>query len=562
VIKIKFKISFLVLLSLLFLGIVMGGLAVFEIKKLGNSSINTLDRKLRDDFDTLAKSQIDQALSVAQMYYDKRDVLGEDQAREQARDALDAMRYGESGYVFIYNSKGITISEPDNTKEGTNRWDLQDADGAYLIRDLIKAGMDGTGYTTYRFNKPGETTASPKRSYTGYFEPWDWLVGTGNYIDDIDTLIEAERLMINALIGRTIMILLLVDVVMIVLAFFIAWIMGGRITAPVESLARDVGKIAEGDLTVDILVTSRDETGILAEALKNMVQRLLAIVSGITGASSAIMQNSQEVADASQQVASGANEQASSAEEISASMEELASNIQQNTDNSRESNSIVSQAAVDAASSGTAVEDTVNSLKIISNKISIIEEIARSTNLLALNAAIEAARAGDAGRGFAVVASEVRKLAESSQVAAIDITQVAAESVRKADETLELMRSIVPAIKKSAEIAEEIFEGSNEQAKGADQINLALLQMDQVIQSNAASSEEIASMSETLKDKSLDLSKLISFFHTGVKTAEMQPGSTVMQNRESPDGPLLKTGLLEVSGKPDPQDNYSDFTEF
>jgi len=572
VVKIRFKISVLVLSSLLILGIIMGVLATFQVNDLGRKSLETLNRKLREDFDTLAKSQVEQALSVVQMYYDQREVLGEEESRKLALQAIDAMRYGENGYIFIYDSQGITISLPDKSVVGTNRWDLQDANGDYIVRELIKAAKEGDGFSVYYYNKPGESTASPKRSFTGYFSPWDWIIGTGNYIDDIDALVLKEQVKIDGFIKRIIMILLMADISVIILAFIIARILGARISSPVEELVKDVEMIAGGDLTVDIFTASSDETKVLSEALSNMVQRLRKTVGGIMSTSLSIMNNAQEVAAASQQVATGASEQASSAEEISASMEELSANIQQNTENSRESNSIVSKAAGDADSSGTSVEETVNSMKFISSKIKIIEEIARNTNLLALNAAIEAARAGDAGKGFAVVASEVRKLAENSQNAANDITNVASESVKKADATLELMRSIVPSIKKSAEIAEEIFEGSHEQARGADQINQALLQMDKVIQSNAASSEEIASMADMLKEKSVSLSKLVSFFRIGDVEDQIRMEHTPeVKNRKNPEshghpGLLKKTALLETGQRPaqvqDTDDDKDDFTEF
>jgi len=325
------------------------------------------------------------------------------------------------------------------------------------------------------------------------------------------------------------LIVIVVDAVLLLFFSFLSWFMGGRISHPVEELARDVELIAGGDLTVDIKVDTRDETMVLSTALQGMILRLRDTVSGIIDASMAINGSALDVSASSQLVATGASEQASSAEEISASMEELSANIQQNTENSRTSNSIVSKVAGDADSSGTAVEETVNSMKFISEKISIIEEIARNTNMLALNAAIEAARAGEAGKGFAVVASEVRKLAESSQNAANDITQVSLDSVKKADLTLELMRSIVPAIKKSAEIAEEIFEGSNEQAKGAGQINMALLQMDEVIQSNASSSEEIASMANDLKQKADVLASLVSIFRIEKGQAALAAPSDVKE---------------------------------
>ncbi len=544
--KIKYKIVVLVISSLLILGAAVGGISVFNVQKLAGTTVDTLESVLRSDFDNLAASQVESAMAIAEHYYGQRDQFGDELAQEIALNAIKSIRYGESGYIFIYDSKGITVSLPDESVIGQNRWDLQDANGTYIVRDLITAAMDGTGYTNYWYNKPGEDTASPKRSYTGYFQPWDWCIGTGNYVDDIDDMVAREDRVIESTIGRIIIIIAIVDIALIALFCIVAWLMGGKIARPVEQLAADVKNIAAGNLDIDFQITSRDETMILATALQDMVERLRTTVAGIIEGADAIKMSAQEVAGASQQVASGANEQASSAEEISASMEELSANIQQNTENSRESNTIVSQAANDADSSGTAVEETVNSMKFISEKISIIEEIARNTNLLALNAAIEAARAGEAGKGFAVVASEVRKLAENSQNAANDITQVSAESVRKADATLELMRSIVPNIKKSAEIAEEIFEGSNEQARGAEQINTALLQMDKVIQSNAASSEQIASMAEDLKDKSQILSELVNYF--SIKGLD----KTVSERKQVPP-PAPRTPSAPVHSAPAPR---------
>ena len=495
---------------------------------------------------------------------------------EEAKAYTRAIEYGENGYIFAYNSNGDTIVLLGNEAEGTNRWDLQDAYGTYLIQDIVNAGKDGTGFTTYYYPKPGETEPSPKRAYNGYFAPWDWVVGTGNYIDDIDALIQEEQVILDRRIFSTVLFIVGLDIFMVLLALVLSWFLGKRISRPVEYLAGEARKIAEGDLTVQLSVTSRDETGDLAAAFSDMIERLRSIVQGIVLAADQIKQNANDVASASQQVASGASEQASSAEEISASMEELSANIQQNTDNSRQSNSIVSKAATDAITGGKAVENTVDSMKTISDKIGIIEEIARNTNLLALNAAIEAARAGEAGKGFAVVASEVRKLAENNQIAANDITLISGESMKKADETRELMRNMVPAIQKSAEIAEEIMEGSNEQAKGAEQINSALLQMDQVIQGNASSSEQIAAMSEELKNKSDELDRLVSFFHIGngpvrqtsaakpvsveKKILASAPDRAEVQTDSFEAGPSISSGdILEPSYHTEEDEEFTEF---
>jgi len=524
----------------------MSVVSIFQIRNLGTRNLETLEGKLREDFDRMSMSMIELSMSVVEHSYSRRDELGEEAAMEEAKDYIRNLGYGSDGYVFIYDSQGITVAMLGQDVEGTSRWDLQDAYGNYIIRDLIAAAKAGTGFTEYYFPRPGETEPAPKRSYTGYFAPWDWAVGTGNYIDDIDILVARERENVESAIWRTILIILMTDLGIIVLAALLSLVVGRMIARPVAYLSGEARKVAEGDLTRDIHVDTRDETGTLAEAFNDMIIRLRSTVSGIKTTASDINHSAVEVSDASQQVAAGASEQASSAEEISASMEELSANIQQNTDNSRESNSIVSKAASDADTGGQAVEETVDSMKFISNKIRIIEEIARNTNLLALNAAIEAARAGDAGKGFAVVASEVRKLAENSQNAANDITQVSAESVKKADNTRELMRDMVPAIKKSAEIAEEIMEGSKEQAGGAEQINSALLQMDKVIQANASSSEQIAAMAEELKKKSEDLTGAVSFF----RLDSGQSAAVLPEKRIEPQVPVLPEKDEDTSGPP------------
>ena len=214
-VKMKYKISFLVFGSLLVLGVVMGILSAIELKRLGTENLVTLDRKLREDFDTLSQYEVELAVSVARSFYDRRGELGEDQARKMARDIIDEMRYGENGYIFIYDSTGLTISLPDDSVEGTNRWDLQDKQGNYLIRDLIKAAKEETHYTTYYYNKVGETEVSPKRAYTAYFEPWDWSLGTGNYIDDIDKLIAVEQAETDSVVKKMLVLVFLVDFVVV-----------------------------------------------------------------------------------------------------------------------------------------------------------------------------------------------------------------------------------------------------------------------------------------------------------------------------------------------------------
>ncbi|MEK6759516.1 MAG: methyl-accepting chemotaxis protein [Deltaproteobacteria bacterium] len=319
----------------------------------------------------------------------------------------------------------------------------------------------------------------------------------------------------NVVIGSTI--------IAIIIAIGFVMLLTNLIAKPLAFITTNIaGRIAAGDLTVDIEVKGKDETGQLLSAMKNMVDKLKLVVTEVRSVSDNVASGSQELSGGAQQISQGATEQAASIEETSSSMEEMASNIRQNTDNAQQTEKIAQKSAIDARESGRAVSETVGAMKEIASKISIIEEIARQTNLLALNAAIEAARAGEHGKGFAVVASEVRKLAERSQTAAGEISHLSATSVQIAEKAGDMLARLVPDIQKTSELVQEITAASSEQNSGADQINRALQQLDQVIQQNASAAEELASTSEELSSQAEQLQSSISFFRLAETTAEVR----------------------------------------
>ena len=250
----------------------------------------------------------------------------------------------------------------------------------------------------------------------------------------------------------------------------------------------------------------------LSVSLKNMIAKMSDVVETIQHSSNNVSSVGQTLSASSQSISQGASQQAASVEEISASMEQMAGNIKQNADNSIQTESIAIKAASDAEESGKAVVLTVKAMKEIAEKISVVEEIARQTNLLALNAAIEAARAGEHGKGFAVVAAEVRKLAERSGIAASDIFTLSSESVYVAEKAGMMLSAVVPNIKKTAELVQDISTSCREQNAGADQINKAVQQLDQVVQQNASASEEMASTSEELSSQADQLLAAVNFF--------------------------------------------------
>jgi methyl-accepting chemotaxis protein len=334
--------------------------------------------------------------------------------------------------------------------------------------------------------------------------------------------------------------------VALILGVVVAYVITKGITGPVIQGVAFAQKMAEGDMTQNLDVNQKDEIGILADALREMTRRLNDVMSEVMEGANNVAAGSQQLSATSETLSQGAAEQAASVEEVSSSMEEMASNIQQNADNSLQTESMALKAAQDAEEGGQAVAQTVGAMKQIAEKISIIEEIARQTNLLALNAAIEAARAGEHGKGFAVVAAEVRKLAERSGLAAAEISSLSSSSVAVAEKAGAMLTAIVPDIKKTAELVQEIAAASREQNAGADQINKAIQQLDQVIQQNASASEEMASTSEELSSQAEQLLSTVSFF-------KLAGGRST--RREAPKALPSASGSVSSKPRPAPKKN-------
>ena len=288
-----------------------------------------------------------------------------------------------------------------------------------------------------------------------------------------------------------------------------------RMVSSLRVSADVADKIAAGDLTVQPQVMSDKDT--LGLALTRMVEKLREVIADVVASANNVSAGSQEMSATAEQLSQGASEQASSTEEASASMEEMASTIKQSADNASQTEKIARQSAADAISSGEAVNNAVAAMQTIAQKIMVVQEIARQTDLLALNAAVEAARAGEHGRGFAVVASEVRKLAERSQAAAAEISDLSADTVKAAQSAGEMLVKLVPDIQRTAELVEEISAGSREQNVGAAQINTAIQQLDKVTQQNTSAAEEMSATSEELASQAEQLQTAISYFRIDEK---------------------------------------------
>lgn len=315
-----------------------------------------------------------------------------------------------------------------------------------------------------------------------------------------------------------------------------------------KDVVNALGKISNGDLSSKITEDYKGIFGELKEYVNNTVQKLETTISEVKTKADTLVEAAEEVTSTAQTLSQGASEQAASVEETSASLEEMTASIDQNAENAKQTESISTKSAKEAAEGGKAVINTVEAMKQIADKISIIEDIAYQTNLLALNAAIEAARAGEHGKGFAVVASEVRKLAERSQKSANEISSLASGSVQIAETAGRLINEIVPAINKTADLVQEISAASSEQSSGVNEVNKAMTQLDQVSQQSASASEELAAIAEELKSQAGQLLESIAFF----KLADNMQSKSLFGKKKT-----TNTGIKD-SGKNQSQGYSSD----
>ncbi len=280
-------------------------------------------------------------------------------------------------------------------------------------------------------------------------------------------------------------------------------------------------QIARGDLETRARVLSEKDR--LGRSLNLMVENLTGFAVQVRHAAEHLTGGSEQMSTSAEQVSEGTSQQAANIQEISSSMEEMNGTVSQNADNAHQTANIAKQAVSDSDEGGRAVKATVEAMRNISEKITLIEEIARQTDMLALNAAIEAARAGEHGKGFAVVAAEVRKLAERSQRAAREINQMSAESLGIAEQAGELLEGMVVGIRKTSELVQEISSASSEQAEGIAQVNQTVQQFDQVIQQNAASTEEMASTARDFSAQAERLLEIAAFFRVPEQAASQKP---------------------------------------
>jgi methyl-accepting chemotaxis protein len=420
-------------------------------------------------------------------------VAGVDIALSDYQAEVSKIKPYETGYASLFSNRGVFVGDARSERVGTQVNDPE-------LEAAISAGKV---LGRYRFNDVLNTDT--------YEVSVPVIVGAATTPWSFKVTVPIARMMETVIAMRTTAIIIGLISILVVAAILI-WCIRLWVLNPIETARVAALRLAGGDLRVTIKVRGEDEIAQLLTAMQTMSEKLVTIIASIRSSAEGLVQSSEQIGSTSQNLSQAATQQAATVEETSASVEEISAAVAQNSDNARTTDGIASSSARTAAQGGEAVRETVLAMRQIAQKIGLVDEIAYQTNLLALNAAIEAGRAGEHGRGFAVVAAEVRKLAQRSQEAAKDIGTVASQSVALAERAGSLLDEMLPGIRKTADLVQEISAASSEQTTGLDQINAAVGQMAQTTQVNASAAEELNATAEEMSNQAIQLQEMMEFF--------------------------------------------------
>lgn len=523
--KVRTKLN-LILTLVILLVVLASVVSINNMNQVKDKALETIDASSRQSYDDSIKQQVSVVISLLSEVYDeyKAGAYTLDEAKKIAADEVRQMRYGDAGYFWIDQSDGTNVVLLGSDTEGTNRMETQDADGYQMVKEVIRVAVeDGGGYTDYVFPKEGETQPSPKRSYSEYFEPFDWVVGTGNYTDYIDTAIAAQDEEFSGYAVKKAATMIVACVAMLIIVAILIAMISRDITKSLKKIKDQFDIIAGGNFARKMqkpMLKRKDDFGQLANELEKMresVRSLLAQVkieaanidTVVESIDSHVFNLNGEIEDVSattEQLAASTQETAASAEQINGMTQqieeaarEIAIRAQDGATEAEEIHQRATQTKDETVANRMKVKQMLSEIRQglekaledakVVEQIGVLADsilaITGQTNLLALNASIEAARAGEAGKGFAVVAEEIRVLAEQSKDAVANI-QAVTENVNHA------VRNLTSDSNRLLDFVDtDIVESFNNFEKMADDYNLDAAKINDLVSDFSATSEEL-----------------------------------------------------------------------
>lgn len=538
-----------------------------SMKQLESKALETLEADERASYDEQIKQQVDNVISLCQTIYDQYQagVYTEEEAKKLAADEIRQLRYGDAGYFWVDQYDGTNVVLLGNDTEGTNRMETKDANGYQMVKEIIRVGQEADGgYTDYVFPKEGETEPSPKRSYSKAFEPFGWVIGTGNYTDYIDDQVASiEKDFSSYVTGRTTLFIIstLIEGIIVVLLLIMIII---SIIRPLKKCISSIGVMEQGDFSQAMgtaLLKRRDDFGKLAASLESMRNEMSGLIGEVKSQATEITRMVQEIDDNIQALDEEIENVSATTEELAAGMEETAASSEEINAMSHEIESAAKSIATRSQDGATEADDirdravgikktttendertkaihaeinegltkALEDIKVV-DQIGVlaesIMEITGQTNLLALNASIEAARAGEAGKGFAVVADEIRVLAEQSKAAVVhiqDVTKNVVESVTNlADGAKKLLEFVGTDVVDS-------FAGFSDMA---DSYSNDAGSIDALVTDFSASSEQLLASINGVMDAIGEVSKAATEGATGTNDIAEKTGVVVEKAAE------------------------------
>lgn len=562
-IKVRTKLVIVMVIALIAL-VLCSVVSNTSLSGLGDNALDIIENDMRSSYDEQIKAQVDNAISLCQSIYNRYE-KGEytlDEAEKLAADQIRDLRYGNNGYFWVDTYDGTNVVLLGNDTEGTNRMDAVDTNGFAYMQAIISAGrQENGGFTDYVFPREGETEPSPKRAYSKAFEPFGWVLGTGNYTDDIDEDVLGVKNEFSSYESNSRMAIIGIAVVMEVILILVLTLITVSIVKPLKKSLTHIDEIAQGDFSKEFeqdLLKRKDDFGQLADSLEKMRSEMKELIGevksealGITGmvqeidtSIRALDDQIENVSATTEELAAGMEETAASSEEINAMSHEIESAAksiaERSQDGANEADEIRERAVkikkdTDENDRRTrSIHEEINeSLTKALDDIKVVDQInvlAKSimditgqTNLLALNASIEAARAGEAGKGFAVVADEIRVLAEQSKAAVAHIQEVTGNVTAAVENLANDAERLLEFV------GNDVVESLGGFAEMANSYNSDAANVDSLVTDFSASSEQLLASINGVMDAISDVSKTATEGATGTTDIAEKVGNVVQE---------------------------------